>query len=188
MNGKPSIANSSFNWLCCLIFFGLLIVFFTNDSFFNWAFERHHNTLSWWLRPAMLIPFALAAWFRSWSGIWLSLIAMFSSMFWFPAPEIPNPKVVEFLEMEKTLLKSGWTLTNILGAGSVIIYGALLGTAIWKHSIWLGLGVIVLGGGLKILWSVIFSPDAGTIIIPAAVVATTLAALLLGSIFFKRRD
>jgi hypothetical protein len=24
-----------------------IVIFLTNDIFFNWAFERHHNILSW---------------------------------------------------------------------------------------------------------------------------------------------
>ncbi|MEO9943756.1 hypothetical protein [Paraglaciecola sp.] len=165
----------------------MLIAFFTNDAFFNWAFDRHHNTLSWWLRPLMVLPFALAAWYRSWSGIWLSLVAMFSSMFWFPAPEVPDPKVMEFLAMEKTLLQSGWTMTNMLGAASVMAYGIFLGAALWKRSLWLGLGVVVLGGVLKMLWSITFSPEAGDSIIPIAIVATGFTVLYLGYIFHRHR-
>lgn len=33
-----------------------IVVFLTNDAFFNWAFKRHHNVLSWYIRPLFIIP------------------------------------------------------------------------------------------------------------------------------------
>jgi len=33
-----------------------IVLFLTNDAFFNWAFERHHNILSWYIRPLFIIP------------------------------------------------------------------------------------------------------------------------------------
>ncbi len=35
-----------------------VIAFLTDDMFFNWAFERHHNVLSWYIRPIFIIPIA----------------------------------------------------------------------------------------------------------------------------------
>jgi len=37
-------------------------------DFVGWAWERHHNPLSWWIRPLFLIPFAFFAYRRSWVG------------------------------------------------------------------------------------------------------------------------
>lgn len=172
-------------YLLPLILALILFAFFTNETFFEWAFKRHQNVLSWWIRPLMLIPFALAAWFRSWPFIWLSLIALFTSMFWFPAPDIPDAKVMEFLAMEKQLLSAGWNVQNIFGALGVCLYGILLGAAIWHRSILLTIAAILCGGLLKIIWSVIFSPQAGTSILPMAVAGTIFAAIIIGFVISK---
>ena len=72
---------------------------FVND-FFSWAWERHHNILSWNIRPLFLVPFCYFAYKRSIWGIVLTLIALATSMFWFPRPESVSPQVKEFLEAE----------------------------------------------------------------------------------------
>ena len=33
-----------------------IVVFLTNDSFFEWTFVRHHNILSWYMRPLFIVP------------------------------------------------------------------------------------------------------------------------------------
>lgn len=35
----------------------LLILALTNHEFLSWAFARHQNLLSWYIRPIFLIPF-----------------------------------------------------------------------------------------------------------------------------------
>jgi len=42
-----------------------IVLFLTNDTFFNWAFERHHNTLSWYIRPLFIIPIVIFAFKKS---------------------------------------------------------------------------------------------------------------------------
>jgi hypothetical protein len=53
------------------------------------------NVLSWHIRPLFLLPLAYFSYRRSLSGIVLALVALATSMFWFPAPERMNPKVEE---------------------------------------------------------------------------------------------
>ena len=36
-----------------------------NDEFTAWAWERHHNILSWYIRPLFLLPFCYFAYRRS---------------------------------------------------------------------------------------------------------------------------
>ena len=60
----------------------------TLDEFGAWAWERHHNVLSWYIRPLFLLPFCYFAYRRSLFGITITLVALATSMFWFPAPEI----------------------------------------------------------------------------------------------------
>ena len=55
-------------------------------------------------RPLFLLPFCYFAYKRSTWGIVLTLFALVTSMVWFPAPERPGPRAVEFLAMEKDSL------------------------------------------------------------------------------------
>ena len=80
----------------------LIYMFFTNREFFTWAFSRHQNILSWYIRPLFIIPIVICAYKQSFS-------ILFMSMFWFPKPEVVDEQVHLFLEFEKNYLKSGWT-------------------------------------------------------------------------------
>jgi hypothetical protein len=40
-----------------------------------WAWERHHNVLSWYIRPLFLLPFCYFAYKHSLAGIVLTLVA-----------------------------------------------------------------------------------------------------------------
>src|SRR3712207_4002677 len=86
---------------------------FVHD-FFSWAWERHHNVLSWYIRPLFLVPLAWFAYRRSLAGIVLTLIGLATSMFWFPAPERVDPRVVEFLRFEQEWLTGRWTVGKVL--------------------------------------------------------------------------
>jgi len=56
---------------------------YTNE-FVAWAWARHHNVLSWYVRPLFLLPFCYFAYRRSLWGIVLTVVALATSMFWFP--------------------------------------------------------------------------------------------------------
>jgi hypothetical protein len=55
----------------------------------SWAWARHHNVLSWYIRPLFFLPFCFFAYRRSWAGIVATLVALATSMAWFPAPTKP---------------------------------------------------------------------------------------------------
>jgi hypothetical protein len=67
------------------------------EEFLSWAWARHHNPLSWYIRPLFLLPFCYFAYKRSTWGIVLTLFALATSMVWFPEPERPDPRALEFL-------------------------------------------------------------------------------------------
>ncbi len=71
------------------------------DEFVAWAWARHHNVLSWYVRPLFFLPFCYFAYRRSLWGIVLTLLALVTSMFWFPAPEHASPAVNEMLASER---------------------------------------------------------------------------------------
>ncbi len=79
------------------------------EAFLSWTWARHHNILSWYIRPLFLLPFCYFAYRRSVKGMALSLLALATSMFWLPAPEQLDPEVLEFLAVQKDYLTSYWT-------------------------------------------------------------------------------
>lgn len=153
----------------------------TTPAFVDWAFARHHNTLSWVVRPLLILPFCYAAWRHSLTGMALSVLAVLTSMFWFPAPATPDPKVIGFLAAEQEILAAGWSRQNILGALAVVLYTGGLAAAFWRRSIRIGFAVVVAGALGKILWSVVNSPDFGGSIVVFALggVAVFGAALTI---------
>ena len=61
----------------------------------SWAWARHHNVLSWYVRPLFFLPFCYFAYKRSLFGMVLTLVALATSMAWFPATDTePAPPAV----------------------------------------------------------------------------------------------
>jgi len=146
-----------------------IALFLSNDIFFNWAFERHHNVLSWYIRPIFIIPIVIFAYKKSFTGIFASIFALFTSMFWFPVPAESIPQVLSFLAYEMEYLKGAWTAPKILMSFSVPIFFIMLIISAWKRNWkWL-LGVVIGAAVLKVLWSVVFSGEAGLSILKPAI-------------------
>jgi hypothetical protein len=133
----------------------------TLDEFGAWAWERHHNVLSWYIRPLFLLPFCYFAYRRSLFGITITLVALATSMFWFPAPEQSSSGALEFLAMEREYLTGEWTVAKILLALIVPLSFAVLALAFWKRSIVYGLVLINAMVLIKVVWSFYFGGGAG---------------------------
>ena len=158
--------------IIALIFFALTILFLvvsmTNQTFFDWVFDRHHNQWSWYIRPIFLIPFCFFAYKRSWTGISITVFCLFTSMFWFNRPEFVSENVKTFLQFEKDWLYGEWNYKKIMLIITVPISFFALGLAFWKRSLIMGLGVVVLMATGKIVWSIQNAGESGkSILIPA---------------------
>jgi len=165
-----------------------IVIFMTNDAFFNWAFERHHNILSWYIRPLFIIPMVIFAFKKSLAGIFASIFALFTSMFWFPAPAESSPPVLEFLAFEMDYLKGAWTLTKIVISLAVPLFFFMLLMAAWKRNWkWL-LGVIIGAAVLKLAWSVAFSGEAGMSILKPALFGLVVCIGALGYYLRKHKQ
>jgi hypothetical protein len=141
------------------------------EEFTAWAWERHHNVLSWYIRPLFLLPFCYFAYKHSLTGIVLTLVALTTSMFWFPAPETTSPAVRAMLAAEEEYLTANWTLWKVLIALLIPVSFAALGLAFWRRSLTWGLAVINGAILFKIGWTFVFSTEAGAMShLPAAVV------------------
>lgn len=155
------------------VVFGALTILFiviaiTSEPFFNWMFERHHNQLSWYIRPIFLIPFCYFAYKRSWAGISITIFCLLTSMFWFSKPDIVSDEVISFLQFEKDWLYGEWNLIKLWLISTVPVSFFALGLAFWKRSLIMGLGVVVLMATGKIVWSIYNAGESGkSIIIPA---------------------
>lgn len=150
--------------------FVFIVVAMTNQSFFDWAFERHHNQWSWYIRPLFLIPFCFFAYKHSWAGISITLFCLFTSMLWFNPPEVIDDKVNTFLQFEKEWLYGVWNYKKILLLTTVPVSLTALGLAFWKRSMLMGLSVVILMATGKIIWSIYNVGEAGmSIVIPAVI-------------------
>ena len=141
----------------------------STGEFIGWAWERHHNVLSWYIRPLFFLPFCFFAYRRSLSGMILTLVALATSMFWFPAPERTDPQVLEFLAVEKEYLTGDWTTAKVVLASLVPISFAALGFVFWKRSIVYGLVLMNAVVLAKLAWSFYFGDASGGItLLPSA--------------------
>jgi hypothetical protein len=145
-----------------------LIISMTNQTFFDWVFDRHHNQWSWYIRPFFLIPFCYFVYKHSWTGMSMTIFCLFTSMFWFNRPEVVSNNVKTFLQFEKDWLYGEWNYQKIILIITVPISFMALGLAFWKRSLIMGLGVVVLMASGKIIWSIQNAGESGkAIIIPA---------------------
>lgn len=166
-NRKTDIVIGLF-FVCLIIVF--IVISITNKNFFDWVFERHHNQWSWYSRPLFLIPFCYFAYKKSFTGMMISLFALFTSMFWFPKPEIVNKSVIDFLEFEKDYLYGKCSLSKVLLTLTIPISFLVLGIAFWKKSLIMGISVVVLMVTGKMVWSIQNAGESGkSILIPALV-------------------
>ena len=158
------------------------------NEFTAWAWERHHNVLSWYIRPLFLLPFCYFAYRRSWFGIVLTLVALATSMFWFPAPETTSPAVREMLAAEEEYLTTDWTLWKVLIALLVPVSFAALGLAFCKRSLVWGLAVINGAILFKIGWTFVFSSEAGAMShLPAAVLGLAVCDAVILYLLHRMR-
>ena len=171
---NKSTASKRYDKLFALVFGALTILLivlaFTNRAFFDWAYERHQNQLSWYIRPLFLIPFCYFTYRRSWTCIMGTLFVLLTSMFWFPKPAVVNEQVKQFLEMEKEYLSGGWGMTKILISLLVPVSLTVLAAAFWKRNLWFGLSVMALIAVAKMIWSIAYGGEAGrSVLLPAVV-------------------
>ena len=159
---------------------GVVVATGSTGEFVAWAWARHHNVLSWYVRPLFLLPFCFFAYRRSLLGIVLTLLALATSMFWFPVPENSSPAVNEMLASEREYLTTDWTLWKVSIALLVPLTFAALGLAFWKRSLVWGLAVLNAAILFKIAWTFLFSTEAGAMShLPAAVLGLALCDALI---------
>lgn len=179
------------NHLIAVLFFTLttlfIVISMTNNLFFDWVFDRHHNQWSWYIRPLFLIPFCYFSYKKNWSGISITIFSLFTSMFWFPRPEVVSNSVMEFLQFEKDYLYGEWSMRKIVMALTIPISFIALGYAFWKRSLFIGIGIVILMSIGKIVWSIQNAGESGkSILIPAIIGLVICCGLMYFS--FKKLE
>jgi hypothetical protein len=146
------------------------------SDFFTWAWARHHNVLSWYIRPLFILPYIYFAYKRNWKGLAVTIVSLATSMFWFPAPETVDPAVEQFLQAERDYLLGTWGFY-------------FLALAFWKRSWWWGAAVINLAAFGKIAWSVAEGGESGWAILVPAMIGLLIcnAAVYFGVKFANRK-
>lgn len=159
---------------------GFLGLFLTNKEFSDWAYSRHQNILSWYIRPIFIIPICWFAYKKSFTGISITIFALFTSMFWFNTPAVISPGVQEFLTFEKAYTFGAWDFQKVFLSLSVPLFFFLLTLAFWKRKLKYGIYVIFGAAVLKVIWSVAFAGDSGESIIKPAI---TGLVICIGAIY-----
>lgn len=106
----------------CSYYYNNYCILFFNRRFFEWAFIRHHNILSWYIRPLFIILIILGALKKSYAIIFVTIFCLFTSMFWFPEPKKVNESVIKFLDFEKNYLTNGWTVDKIFVLLAILLF------------------------------------------------------------------
>jgi hypothetical protein len=83
-------------------------------DFLDWAWARHASPFSWYIRPLFILPFCDFAYKKSVREIVVTLVAVTTSMFWFPAPATPDPHAVALLDMERRYVGGPLMLERIV--------------------------------------------------------------------------
>jgi hypothetical protein len=157
-------------------------------GFVEWAWQRHHNVLSWYVRPLFLLPLAWFAYRRSGAGIALTLVALATSMSWFPAPAVADPRVLDFLAFEREWLTGDWPAGKILLTSLVPVALAAYCLAFWRRSLWWGLAVLNAMAIGKLLWGVVAGSGTGwAMTVPALAGLAVGDVVLIGVVLVMRR-
>jgi hypothetical protein len=137
-------------------------------DFLSWAWARHHNPLSWYVRPLFVLPFCYFAYKKNCWGMGLTVVAVLSSMFWFPEPATVDPQATAFLAMERQYMTGPWTAGKIAMTALVPAWFIACAWACWRRS-WIGGFVLICAGALlKVIWSFYFGGESGWTIVPPA--------------------
>ena len=137
----------------------LIYMFFTNREFFTWAFSRHQNILSWYIRPLFIIPIVIGAYNQSFS--------------------------ILFLEFEKNYLTSGWTTEKIFVCTLILLFFIFMIYTTWNRKWGQLLWVVIAGAVLKVVHSILSSGENGMALVKPA--ATGLVICIVIIVFIKNK-
>ena len=125
----------------------------------DWAFRRHLNPFSWYIRPLFLLVLVYAAYKRSWKGVLVTFVLMMSSMVWFPEPKKIDLQMKKVLEFEQMLLSS--QVSAVLTIAFMLVFLGFILAAFWKRSLVFGLILLNVTLVGKVALSLLFTGKNG---------------------------
>ncbi len=132
------------------------------------------------MRSLFLVPYCYFAWRRNVPGMIATVFALATSMFWFPAPAVPDPRFAAFLDAERRYLLGPWGPIEVFFAALVPLFFVCVGLAFWRRSFVIGLVAINAASLIKIGWSFYFGGSSGwTVVVPAIVGIIVVNAAVL---------
>lgn len=131
------------------------------ELFIEWAWARHHNILSWYVRPLFILPYCYFAYKRKPGWLMLTLLLFPTSLFWFPAPDVVSETVLQYMNWERDFMLHGSLLQRGVLLFLVIAFLWLLALAFWKRNVYFGLLVLNAGTAMKVVWSIFFGGAVG---------------------------
>jgi hypothetical protein len=156
-------------------------------DFLNWAWARHHNPLSWYVRPLFILPFCYFAYKKSVRGMMLTVVAVTSSMFWFAPPDTPDPKATAFLAVERQLITGPLTLSRLILTALIPIWFIAL-AAVLQRRLWVAAAfVIVAGTPLKVAWSFYVGGASAWAIVPPVALGNAVCAVVLTYAYWRTK-
>jgi uncharacterized membrane protein len=101
-----------------------------------------------------ILPFCYFAYKKSVRGMVLTVVAVTSSMFGFPAPATPDPTAVTFLAVERQWVTGPRTLGQVVLTALVPVWFIALAAAL-RRRLWVAAALVIVSGtALKVAWSV----------------------------------
>jgi hypothetical protein len=156
-------------------------------DFLTWAWARHHNPLSWYIRPLFILPFCYFAYHKSVRGMLWTVVAVTSSMFWFPAPATPDARAVEFLDVERQWVLGPLTPAQLVLTALIPVWFVALAAAM-RRRLWAAAAAVIMAGtALKIAWSFYMGGASAWIIVPPVALGNAVVAGVLFYAYWRTR-
>src|SRR5688572_18196790 len=156
-------------------------------DFLNWAWARHHNPLSWYIRPLFILPFCYFAYTNSARGMVLTVVAVTSSMFWFPAPATPDPTAATFLAAERQWITGPLTLGRLVLTALIPVWFIALAAALQRR-LWKAAALVIAAGtALKMAWSSYVGGASAWMIVPPVALANAVCVGVLAYVYRRTR-
>lgn len=162
---------------------------FASYTFFDWAFNRHLNPISWYIQPVFLLTFCFFAYRKSIVGILATVLMSLTSAFWFPQPERVSELATTLTYFQAEWFYGVWgakkIMFTLLFAG--VISGILL--SFWNRSLIAGILTMFTACLTKLLWDGLFAEQVFTLTgIVMLVISLLTAVSYLSFIFAKGYD